>query len=77
LGLVRPTLVRHRCARTAITDTIRMRARLMATTGLVTSRAEFLSAPARGSMDFMDARASTVAPGFMVAAISMIAGIAT
>jgi hypothetical protein len=76
-ALARPTLARHQCARTATTDTILTRARLMATTGLVTSQAEFLSAPGRGSMDFMDARASTVALGFMVVAISMIAGIAT
>jgi hypothetical protein len=77
LALGRRTLVRPRCARTATMDTIPTRARLTATTGLVTSQAAFLSAPGRGSMDFMDARASMVALGFMVVAISMTAGIAT
>jgi hypothetical protein len=58
-------------------DIILTRARLTATTGLVTSPAEFLLALAHGSMDFMDARASTAARGFTVVAISMVAGIAT
>jgi hypothetical protein len=58
-------------------EIILMRARLTATTGLVISPAEFLSAPARGSMVFMAGQASTVVLGITVAAISMTAGIAT
>jgi hypothetical protein len=75
-ALGRRTSARRQCARTATMDIILTRARLTATTGLVISPAEFLSAPAHGSMDFMDTRASTVALGFMVVATSMIAGIA-
>src|ERR1700730_5072172 len=77
LALGRRTLVRPRCARTATMDITRMRARLTATTDLVTSQEEFLLAPGRGSMDFMDARASTAVLGLMAVATSMIAGIAT
>ena len=52
-------------------DIIRTRARLTATTGLVTSPAVFLSAPARGSADFL------AALGFTLATTSTIANIAT
>src|SRR5882762_341275 len=71
------TLVHPRCASTATTDTLRTRARLTATTGLVTSRVVFLSAPVRGSAAFMAARASTAALSFTVAETSTIEDMAT
>src|SRR6267378_6767439 len=71
------TLVHPRCASTATTDMLRTRAPLTATTGLVTSRAVFLSAPVRGSTASTAAQVSMAAPSFTVAATSTIEDMAT
>src|SRR6267378_854831 len=73
----RLTLVHPRCANTATTDMLRTRAPLTATTGLVTSRAVFLSAPVRGSTASTAAQVSMAAPSFTVAATSTIEDMAT
>ena len=56
---------------------LRTRARLTVTTGLVTSRAVFLSAPAHGFGDFMAAQASTAPMSFTAAETSTIEDTAT
>src|SRR5258706_7201624 len=71
------TLVPPRCASTATTDMLRTRVPLTATTGLVTSRAVFLSAPVRGSTASTAAQASTAPMSFTVAETSTIEDMAT
>src|SRR6267142_2664155 len=71
------TLVHPRCASTATTDMLRTRAPLTATTGLVTSRAVFLSAPVRGSTASTAAQVSMAGLSFTVAATSTIEDMAT
>src|SRR3981081_3339168 len=56
---------------------LRTRARLTVTTGLVTSRAVFLSAPVRGSTASTAAQVSMAALSFTVAATSTIEDMAT